>query len=120
MSPETYLRSEHIVGDNLQTSSIPCCGHAAAGHTRAHTIDRYHMSLKQQQQLPVRIVLMFVSCYALLSTVYRYYIGQIHDEEGEIKCQNLYDVIGSLSCFKIDIDIPMYNRAHLFCILDSE
>lgn len=74
MSPETYLRSDRVVGDNLQTSSKPCCGHAAIGHARANTIGVYHVSLKRQQMLPVRIVLtrlLFVSCNARPSTVYR-------------------------------------------------
>jgi len=75
MSPETYLKSDHVVGDNLQTSSIPCCGHEATGQARAYAMGAYHVSLKRQRLLPVRTVLtrlLFVSCCnARPSAVYR-------------------------------------------------
>jgi hypothetical protein len=58
MSQETYQRSDYGVKDNLQISYILSCGRAAVGHARPHTIGVYHVSLQQQQQLPVLVIVL--------------------------------------------------------------
>jgi len=108
MSPETHLRSDHVVGDSLQTSSIARCGRAAAGHARDDTICVYHLSLKQQKQLPVRIELTFVSYYARPST--------IHEMDGETKVPTIYMTLLEL---KVNLKYQLYQLPTLLLSLEK-